>query len=91
MSRKFPTVKERKRAYSAVFNSDDGQRVLAELADLAGFDKSGFHPDPIVMARGCGKREVVQEIFRILELGEDRVYQLDNATVLPHRLQRETA
>ena len=57
-------IKELKRCYTAVFNSDDkelniaGYAVLEDLATLCKINNTSFSSDALQMARNEGRREV---------------------------------
>lgn len=52
-----------------------GEVLLSELRDRYMLG-TAFSSDPLIMARNCGRREVVQEIIDYLNLDEYRVQQL---------------
>lgn len=54
-----------------------GEHVLADLRGFCGADKATlFNPDPIIMARRLGRREVFDRIINFLNLDESKVQQL---------------
>lgn len=66
-----------------LFLADDGrvhrggEILLADLRSFCGLDRATiFDPDPLVMARREGRREVAVRIFNYLNLDEARVQQL---------------
>ena len=69
--------------YRLVFRADDGatlrlaaNHVLADLRDYSFARSSAFDPDPIIMARRQGRRDVWLRISNYLELDEAVVQQL---------------
>jgi hypothetical protein len=70
------------RAYRRVFASDGArlrtaaQFVLADLRDFSFADRSAFDPDPLVMARRQGRRDVWLRISNYLLLDEEQVNRL---------------
>lgn len=72
-----------KRIYPALFRGENGDlHNVGEhvLADLRGFcwasSSTIFDPDPLVMARREGRREVFVRIVNMLNLDEAKVQQL---------------
>lgn len=68
-------------AYRTVFLSNGALKAWAQhvLADLRGFtfaDTSAFDPDPLVMARRQGRRDVWLRISNYLLLDEEQVHKL---------------
>lgn len=68
-------------AYRRVFLSDRTLRIAAHhvLADLRAFtfaETSAFDPDPLVMARRQGRRDVWLRISNYLLLDEEQVHKL---------------
>lgn len=66
-----------------LFIADDGQSIrhvgqhaLADLREFAFASKSVFDPDPLVMARRSGRRDVWLRITNYLNLDEAQVQQL---------------
>ena len=55
-------------AYKRLFLTADGKHVLDDLAIEAGFDRSCFDPDSHVTAYQNGRRDLVLEIFRKLNV-----------------------
>lgn len=56
-------------SYKRLFlDHTDGKHVLQDLAIEAGFDHTCFDPNPQIMAYQNGKRDVVLEIFRKLNI-----------------------
>lgn len=72
----------RRWAYRATFTADDGglriagQHVLADLRDFTFARSSAFDPDPIIMARRQGRRDVWLRISNYLNLDEATVQTL---------------
>lgn len=69
------------RAFKAVFQPDgglsiDAHHVLADLRDFCFAAKSSFDPDPHVMARREGRRDVWLRLSRYLTLDEEQVQKL---------------
>lgn len=58
-------------AYRVFETSVDGQAVLDDLCESY-YDVSTFDPNPTVMARNEGRREVVLAIFEILDTLKDQ-------------------
>ena len=68
-------------AYRRVFTADRqlrvaAQHVLADLRDFTFADRSAFDPDPLVMARREGRRDVWLRISHYLLLDEGQVQTL---------------
>jgi hypothetical protein len=53
-----------------------GEAALADLRDYCFADSSAFDPDPIIMARRQGRRDVWLRITKYLNLDEAQVQQL---------------
>lgn len=53
-----------------------GEIVLADLRDFAAVGQPIFSPDPLVMARRLGRREVVERIINYLNLDEGTVQKI---------------
>jgi hypothetical protein len=53
-----------------------GEVLLADLRDFAAVGLPIFDPDPAIMARRLGRREVVERIINYLNLDEATVQQL---------------
>lgn len=72
----------RRWAYRTVFTADGetlriaANHVLADLRDYSFARKSAFDPDPIIMARLQGRRDVWLRIANYLELDETAVQKL---------------
>lgn len=72
----------RRWAYRITFTGDDGavriatQHVLADLRDYSFAQSSAFDPDPIIMARRQGRRDVWLRISNYLNLDEAQVQTL---------------
>jgi hypothetical protein len=76
-----PRAIARRWAYREAFTVDGRLRVAAEhvLSDLRDFSfarTSAFDPDPIIMARRQGRRDVWLRISGYLELDEEQVQKL---------------
>lgn len=54
--------------YRAVFGSDAGKRVLADIADRHWMFSGTLHGEALVMAHREGERNVVLDILRYMEL-----------------------
>lgn len=88
MSRSFKAlfvmaVLPRRKVYRWLFSGENGdlrrvgEHVLADLRSFCGADKPTlFNPDPIIMARRLGRREVFDRIIHFLNLDEAKVQQL---------------
>ena len=72
----------RRWAYRTAFTGDDGamriatQHVLADLRDFSFARTSAFDPDPIIMARRQGRRDVWLRITNYLNLDGAQVQKL---------------
>ncbi len=74
----------RSRIWRWMFLNDEGEMrrageiALADLRDYCGADPkhSSFHPDPLMMARIAGRREVFNRIVRYLNLDETHIENL---------------
>jgi hypothetical protein len=72
----------RRWAYRAAFTGNDGalriasQHVLADLREYSFARTSAFDPDPIIMARRQGRRDVWLRISNYLNLDEAQVQTL---------------
>lgn len=67
----------RRRAdYAAVFRSDAGRRVLADLFRFCHADQPSFAIDPFVTAFNEGQRRVFLRITAMLRLGEQDFVKL---------------
>lgn len=72
----------RRWAYRAVFTEDGvalrvaAQQVLADLRDFSFARTSAFDPDPVIMARRQGRRDVWLRISNYLNLDEAQVQWL---------------
>lgn len=72
----------RRWAYRIAFTGDDGamriatEHVLADLRDFTFARSSAFDPDPIIMARRQGRRDVWLRISNYLNLDEAQVQKL---------------
>lgn len=53
-----------------------GEHCLADLRDFCWAQKSSFDPDPLIMARRAGRRDVWLRITQALNLDESKVQQL---------------
>lgn len=68
--------------WSAMFLKEDGkphligEQALADLRDFAMVGQPIFSPDPLIMARRLGRREVVERIINYLNLDEATVQHL---------------
>ena len=62
--------------YHTVFGTPEGQKVLLDILDEAGFISDGFNPDPYVTAHSCGKRAVACFILQKMELSVDDVRRM---------------
>ena len=72
-----------RRLYPALFRGENGdlhnvsEHVLADLRDFCGASRPTiFDPDPLIMARREGRREVFVRIVNMLNLDEAKVQQL---------------
>ncbi|BBC99102.1 Bbp19 family protein [Sphingobium sp. YG1] len=54
----------------------DAEAVLADLRDYCRAQSSGFSPDPLIMAKMAGRREVWLRIMEFLNLDEKLVQTL---------------
>ena len=54
----------------------DAQAVLADLREFCFAQSSGFSPDPLVMARRAGRREVWLRLIDFLNLDEKQVQMM---------------
>lgn len=61
--------------YRTVFGSPEGKRVLEDLRKSY---KQTFDPNPSVSAYKQGKRDVVLDIERLIELAQDPEFTLEN-------------
>lgn len=72
----------RRWCYRAVFTHDGralrtaGEKVLGDLRDFCFARASAFDPDPIIMARRQGRRDVWLRVAGLLELDEAQVQTL---------------
>lgn len=57
--------------YRTVFQSSEGQRVLADLMRLAGLFDAIEDNDPIAMAQKVGKQNLIKEIITMQGVGLD--------------------
>jgi hypothetical protein len=55
--------------YARLFNTDDGKKVLKHLADQTAGTVVPHDAHPAVLPRMEGKRELVSEIFQLVERG----------------------
>ena len=56
--------------FAALFSSDVGKRVLANLQKTAGFDNTGFHPENERMTSfNLGKKDMVFYIIKQIQQG----------------------
>lgn len=58
---------ERRALYDAVFNSQDGVKVLKDMSKLCEFEYSSFDSDPLKMAYKEGQKNLYRRILKILE------------------------
>ncbi len=73
--------------YRTVFQSPEGQRVLADLMRLAGLFDAIEENDPIAMARNVGKQNLIKEIITMQGVGLD-VY-INTLAEGPYKYGRE--
>lgn len=70
------------RSFKDVFRADDthlrrsAEHVLADLRDFCWAQKTSFDPDPLIMARRAGRRDVWLRITQYLNLDEAQVQTL---------------
>ncbi len=69
------------RAFHQVFNSPDGEIVLASLADYCCASETCFASDPYDHARLAGRREVWLKIFERAKLMPEQALQLRASNV----------
>jgi len=62
-------------AYQRVFNTDDGELVLRDLAKASGFMANSFTTDPLEMAFNNGNRDLFIRI--ITTLGVDTLKMIE--------------
>jgi hypothetical protein len=67
-------IRDRERAYRAVFNNELAKLVLADLRVFCGATKSSFNSCPYEMARNEGRREVFNRIMNYLEVDYSDYY-----------------
>lgn len=70
--------------FRQVFNSEAGQRVLADLAKFCFANESTFHADPRAHAFAEGRREVFLRIQHQLKLTNEQVWALYGRKDLTH-------
>lgn len=63
------------KAYQNIFNSPDGQTVLADLMNAHGMLSSSFSGDPLKTVFKEGERNVVLRILTILKTDETQLKQ----------------
>ena len=66
----------RTRDYRTVFGTPEGERVLADLIDLNGLLRPTFNADAQVAAFNEGRRNVVLDILRFLNVTPEQVRDL---------------
>lgn len=69
---------KRHRAYKNVFETPEGEIILADLAKFCGASQPNFHVDPGVMAMREGRREVFLRIMSQLNINLKRVIEIEN-------------
>lgn len=74
---------ERRRSYCAMFESDEGRTVLADLADFCRANETTFHHDPRASAVLEGRREVWLRIQEHLQLTEAELWELKRSKKNP--------
>ena len=71
-------LKQRKYDYDTTFNTEEGKRVLADLAHRHGVFESVFVPgDPHHTAFREGKRSVVTDLLRYLNISIAELQRLE--------------
>ena len=75
MFKRIKKQKEMVSTYKRVFTSDDGRRILSDLMNVCGMQRSSFDSDPLKMAYHEGERAVV---LRILKSVNVSAFQLNN-------------
>lgn len=82
MAQLLPEVERRfrrRRHYRAVFETEDGKWVLADLAKFCGaFDTSMVPNDPFATCFNEGSRRVYLRIRRFLDMTDDEIISLVN-------------
>ena len=58
---------ERRPLYYAVFNTQNGKKVLKDIGALCDIGHSSFNSDPLKMAYNEGQKELYRRILRIIE------------------------
>ena len=68
----------RSRAYKVAFGSTAGKEVLKDLTVYCKVLDTSFDPDPVVMARFEGRRDVVLRIQKHCKLTPDELFDIYN-------------
>jgi hypothetical protein len=66
------------RAYHTTFGSQDAQAVLTDLVNFCCAAETSFHPDPAVLARNEGRREVWLRIIKYSSLMPQQAVELQS-------------
>jgi hypothetical protein len=78
------SLKSKSRSYKAVFNSPDGERVLADLLNFCGQYKCSHNPgDANSTAFNEGKRRVSLRILKFIDMEEKEIQKILKATESP--------
>ena len=75
-------VSDNSRAYKLTFNDESAKIVLKDLAEFCRANTSCFDPDPRMHSLLEGRREVFLRIMYHIDLSEDQLLHLFNATTI---------
>jgi hypothetical protein len=65
---------DRARAYGKMFDTEEGQMLLADLMKFAHFGETVFHPDQRMTDVLIGRQEVLHRILDYAHLSPDELY-----------------
>lgn len=71
-----PTRRKQRMDYRAAFGTQQGERVLADLAEFCHARQPTFHPDPHIAAFNEGARRVFLRIMGFLNMSEAELDRL---------------
>lgn len=74
------TNEKRARDYRATFGTPEGERVLADLVDRNGIFRPTFEQDPYVTAFNEGRRNVLLDILKYLQVTPEQFRKLADIT-----------
>lgn len=69
-------LERRRQAYVSVFDTPNGEVVIADLARFCRASESTFDPDPRIAANLDGRREVFLRVQEHIQLSQEQLYRM---------------